>query len=73
MKIFKPLTKKIIWINAASILFFLFALQSCEDTTVTSCTGCPASSPYSTSGSSSCYATLSDCQTNLGFGCSYCR
>lgn len=74
MKTFRPLLRKtIIWVNITSIVFFLFAFQSCGEDEVTSCTGCPASTPYSVAGSGKCYATLADCQTALGSGCVFCR
>jgi hypothetical protein len=72
MKALKYFSKRIVWINTMLVVFFLLAFQSCDDT-LTSCTGCPSTSPYSKSGSSSCYATYSDCVAALGSGCVYCR
>ena len=75
MKTFRPLLRKTItWVNITSIVFFLFAFQGCGEDAVTSCTGCPASSPYSVAGSgNNCYATLADCQNALGSGCVFCQ
>lgn len=74
MKTLRNINKRIALINSVFFIFCMVAFQNCGQVAdALTCNGCDASSPYSKSGSSSCYADLSDCNAALGSGCVYCH
>lgn len=67
--------KVLIIVAGAIILGSMFYLTSCveEDSAYVDCDGsCSYSEPYSNQYASSCYSTLSDCESDTGHSCKNC-
>ena len=78
----KKIKKFTVVIAGAAMIFGLSQLSSCSEDSSSSgssseyitCDGtCSASNPYSNQYSSSCYSTLSDCQSSTGHSCKNCN
>ena len=75
----KKIKKFTVVIAGAAMIFGLSQLSSCtEDSSSSSeyvtCDGtCDYSNPYSNQYSTSCYSTISDCESSTGHSCKNCN